>query len=158
MIDHRNANSYGHIITIEDPIEIIHHDKRALINQREVRIDTADFKVALRAAMRQDPDVILVGELREREVELQRIEAEKALEEQRKNIANVIRERVAVEKTVAQEEERIKEVREVSEAERAKHGERRAARPPRLTQTQCRRWLPTRLTMAPCPAWPSACR
>jgi uncharacterized membrane protein YqiK len=57
---------------------------------------------------------------REREVELQRIEKEKALEEERKNIANVIRERVAVEKTVAQEEERIKEVREVSEAERAK--------------------------------------
>ncbi|MEL2255922.1 hypothetical protein AAER79_30875, partial [Klebsiella pneumoniae] len=57
---------------------------------------------------------------REREVELQKIEKEKALEEQRKNIANVIRERVAVEKTVAQEEERIKEVREVSEAERVK--------------------------------------
>ena len=57
---------------------------------------------------------------REREVELQRIDSEKALEEQRKNIAVVIRERVAVEKTVAQEEERIKEVREVSEAERGK--------------------------------------
>ena len=57
---------------------------------------------------------------REREVELQRIEKEKALEEERKNIAAVIRERVAVEKTVAQEEERIKEVREVSEAERLK--------------------------------------
>jgi twitching motility protein PilT len=55
------------VVTIEDPIEIIHHDKRALINQREVRIDTADFQVAMRAAMRQDPDVIQIGEMRDPE-------------------------------------------------------------------------------------------
>ena len=67
MVDEINKNRDVHVVTIEDPIEIIHHDKRALINQREVRIDTADFKVAMRAAMRQDPDVILVGEMRDPE-------------------------------------------------------------------------------------------
>ncbi len=55
MVDEINKNRDVHVVTIEDPIEIIHHDKRALINQREVRIDTADFRVAMRAAMRQDP-------------------------------------------------------------------------------------------------------
>ena len=67
MVDEINVHRDVHVVTIEDPIEIIHHDKRALINQREVRIDTADFKVAMRAAMRQDPDVIQIGEMRDPE-------------------------------------------------------------------------------------------
>lgn len=67
MLDEINAKRDAHIMTIEDPIEIIHHDKRSLVNQREVRIDTADFNVAMRAAMRQDPDVILIGEMRDAE-------------------------------------------------------------------------------------------
>ncbi len=65
MIDHINANREVHILTIEDPIEVLHFDKLAMVNQREVRVDTGDFNVALRAAMRQDPDVILVGEMRD---------------------------------------------------------------------------------------------
>ena len=56
-----------HIVTIEDPIEVLHADKLAMVNQREVRVDTDDFTVAMRAAMRQDPDVILVGEIRDAE-------------------------------------------------------------------------------------------
>jgi twitching motility protein PilT len=67
MVDHINANREVHIVTIEDPIEIMHSDNLSMINQREVRLDTADFAVALRAAMRQDPDVILVGEMRDTE-------------------------------------------------------------------------------------------
>jgi twitching motility protein PilT len=67
MIDHINANREVHIVTIEDPIEVLHHDQLAMVNQREVRVDTEDFSVALRAAMRQDPDVILVGEMRDAE-------------------------------------------------------------------------------------------
>ena len=67
MIDHINTNREVHIVTIEDPIEVLHHDKLAMINQREVRVDTEDFSTALRAAMRQDPDVILVGEMRDAE-------------------------------------------------------------------------------------------
>ena len=65
MVDHINAQREVHIVTIEDPIEVLHHDRRGMINQREVRVDTNDFSVALRAAMRQDPDVILVGEMRD---------------------------------------------------------------------------------------------
>jgi twitching motility protein PilT len=65
MVDHINANREAHVVTIEDPIEVLHFDKLAMINQREVRVDTEDFSVALRAAMRQDPDVILVGEMRD---------------------------------------------------------------------------------------------
>jgi twitching motility protein PilT len=67
MIDHINLNREVHVVTIEDPIEIVHFDKLAMINQREVRVDTDDFHVALRAALRQDPDVILVGEMRDQE-------------------------------------------------------------------------------------------
>jgi twitching motility protein PilT len=67
MVDNINQNRDVHIVTIEDPIEILHFDKRAMVNQREVHVDTADFAVALRAAMRQDPDVILVGEMRDQE-------------------------------------------------------------------------------------------
>ncbi|HWC33674.1 MAG TPA: PilT/PilU family type 4a pilus ATPase [Mycobacteriales bacterium] len=67
MIDHININREVHVVTIEDPIEILHFDKLAMINQREVRVDTDDFHVALRAALRQDPDVILVGEMRDQE-------------------------------------------------------------------------------------------
>ena len=67
MIDHINNNREVHVVTIEDPIEVLHFDKLSMINQREVRLDTDDFGVALRAAMRQDPDVILVGEMRDHE-------------------------------------------------------------------------------------------
>jgi twitching motility protein PilT len=67
MVDHINTNREVHVITIEDPIEVLHRDKLAMINQRELRLDTADFAVALRAAMRQDPDVVLVGEMRDSE-------------------------------------------------------------------------------------------
>jgi twitching motility protein PilT len=67
MVDHINSNRECHIVTIEDPIEVLHRDALSMINQREVRLDTADFSIALRAAMRQDPDVILVGEMRDAE-------------------------------------------------------------------------------------------
>jgi len=67
MIDHINEHREVHVVTIEDPIEVLHFDKLAMINQREVRVDTEDFQVAMRAAMRQDPDVILVGEMRDME-------------------------------------------------------------------------------------------
>ena len=67
MIDHVNANNAVHIVTIEDPIEVLHADKLGMVNQREVRVDTDDFTIAMRAAMRQDPDVILVGEIRDAE-------------------------------------------------------------------------------------------
>ncbi len=65
MVDLINSYREVNIVTIEDPIEILHQDKKAIVSQREVRQDTADFTVALRAAMRQDPDVILVGEMRD---------------------------------------------------------------------------------------------
>ncbi len=67
MIDFVNENEYGHILTIEDPIEFVHESKRSLINQREVSRDTQSFNNALRSALREDPDVILVGELRDLE-------------------------------------------------------------------------------------------
>jgi twitching motility protein PilT len=65
MIDHINANRNVHIVTIEDPIEFLHRDKKSIVNQREVDVDTRSFAVALRSALRQDPDVILVGEMRD---------------------------------------------------------------------------------------------
>ena len=67
MIDHINETMAKHIVTIEDPIEFVHSDKRSVINQREVGMDTASFKRALRRVLRQDPDVILVGEMRDDE-------------------------------------------------------------------------------------------
>ncbi len=67
MIDHINATRACHIVTIEDPIEVIHPDQRAAVNQREVGVDTESFITAMRAAMRQDPDVILIGEMRDTE-------------------------------------------------------------------------------------------
>ena len=67
MIDYRNSNSYGHIITIEDPIEYIHPHKGCIIMQREVGIDTDDWGIALKNTLRQAPDVILLGEIRDRE-------------------------------------------------------------------------------------------
>jgi twitching motility protein PilT len=67
MIDHINNNRTCHIITIEDPIEFLHRDKKGYINQREVDVDTRNFSEALRGALRQDPDVILVGEMRDHE-------------------------------------------------------------------------------------------
>jgi twitching motility protein PilT len=67
MIDHINSTQRRHIVTIEDPIEFLHKDKKSIINQREVGMDTASFKQALRRVLRQDPDVILVGEMRDEE-------------------------------------------------------------------------------------------
>src|SRR5499425_3061527 len=67
MIDHINATRDEHIMTVEDPIEFLHRDKKSLVNQREVDVDTKGFSVALRSALRQDPDVILVGEMRDYE-------------------------------------------------------------------------------------------
>jgi twitching motility protein PilT len=65
MIDEINATRTAHIMTIEDPIEYLHRDKRSVINQREIGVDTTSFSMALRSALRQDPDVILVGEMRD---------------------------------------------------------------------------------------------
>ncbi len=67
LIDHRNTNSSGHIITIEDPIEFIHRHKRSIVNQREIGVDTRSFHQALKNTLRQAPDVILIGEIRDRE-------------------------------------------------------------------------------------------
>ena len=67
MIDHINSTETNHIITIEDPIEFLIRDKRSIINQREVGVDTMSFSQALKSALRQDPDVILVGEMRDME-------------------------------------------------------------------------------------------
>lgn len=67
MVDYININQQCHIITIEDPIEFVHHSKKSLINQRQVHRDTIDFAAALRSALREDPDVILLGEMRDLE-------------------------------------------------------------------------------------------
>lgn len=67
MVDHKNKNEYGHILTIEDPIEFVHESQKCLMNQREVHRDTHGFSQALRSALREDPDVILVGEMRDLE-------------------------------------------------------------------------------------------
>jgi twitching motility protein PilT len=67
MIDHINMNLSSNIVTIEDPIEFLHRDKKSIIAQREIRSDTRDFSSALRASFRQDPDVILIGEIRDSE-------------------------------------------------------------------------------------------
>ena len=67
MVNHRNENEYGHILTVEDPIEFVHESKKCLINQREVGGQTLSFSNALRSALREDPDAILVGELRDLE-------------------------------------------------------------------------------------------
>ncbi|USE00229.1 type IV pilus twitching motility protein PilT [Vibrio sp. SCSIO 43133] len=67
MVDHINQHQNKHILTIEDPIEFVHQNKKCLVNQREVHRDTHSFKAALRSALREDPDIILVGELRDQE-------------------------------------------------------------------------------------------
>src|SRR5439155_12795767 len=67
IVGHVNATRDSHIVTIEDPIEFLHDDKQSIVNQREVGLDTASFGEALRRALRQDPDVILIGELRDAE-------------------------------------------------------------------------------------------
>ena len=67
MIDHRNKNSASHIVTIEDPIEFLHSNQKSIVNQREVGLDTMSYHRALRSAMREAPDVILIGEIRDRE-------------------------------------------------------------------------------------------
>ena len=67
LIDHRNSNSAGHIITIEDPVEFVHRHKKSIVNQREVGMDTDSYEDALENTLRQAPDVILIGEIRNRE-------------------------------------------------------------------------------------------
>ena len=67
IIDYKNQTEHGHILTIEDPIEFIHESRKCLVNQREIDRDTNSFKQALRSALREDPDTILVGELRDLE-------------------------------------------------------------------------------------------
>src|SRR5207253_3013000 len=67
MVDHRNENSFGHIITIEDPVEFVHPHKNCILTQREVGIDTEGWGIALKNTLRQAPDVILMGEIRDRE-------------------------------------------------------------------------------------------
>jgi twitching motility protein PilU len=67
LIDYRNSNSSGHIITIEDPVEFVHRHKKSIVNQREVGLDTESYEDALKNTLRQAPDVILIGEIRDRE-------------------------------------------------------------------------------------------
>jgi twitching motility protein PilT len=67
MVDYKNNTEYGHILTVEDPIEFVHESKKCLVNQREVHRDTLGFNEALRSALREDPDIILVGEMRDLE-------------------------------------------------------------------------------------------
>jgi twitching motility protein PilU len=67
LIDHRNEHSTNHIITIEEPIEFLHHNKESIINQRELGLDTKSYERALKSAMREAPDVVLIGEIRDRE-------------------------------------------------------------------------------------------
>ncbi len=67
LIDHRNSNSSGHIVTIEDPVEFVHSHKKSIVNQREVGVDTRNWHNALKNTLRQAPDVILIGEIRDRE-------------------------------------------------------------------------------------------
>ena len=67
MVDYKNESEYGHILTVEDPIEFVHESKKCLVNQREVHRDTLGFNEALRSALREDPDTILVGEMRDLE-------------------------------------------------------------------------------------------
>ncbi|AKH20959.1 PilT/PilU family type 4a pilus ATPase [Sedimenticola thiotaurini] len=67
MIDHRNASTTGHILTIEDPVEFLHTHKKSVVDQREVGLDTLSYEVALKNAMREAPDVILIGEIRDRQ-------------------------------------------------------------------------------------------
>ena len=67
MIDHINSTREGHIVTIEDPIEVLHSDKKCIVNQREIGIDTESYADALRHVVRQDPDVVLIGEMRDHE-------------------------------------------------------------------------------------------
>ncbi|MCP4490802.1 MAG: PilT/PilU family type 4a pilus ATPase [Gammaproteobacteria bacterium] len=67
MVDYRNKNSYGHIITIEDPVEFVHEHQNCLVTQREVGVDTESYEIALKNTLRQAPDVILIGEIRDRE-------------------------------------------------------------------------------------------
>src|SRR5690606_4685252 len=67
MIDHRNKNSASHIVTIEDPIEFLHTNQKSIVNQRELGLDTHSYARALRSAMREAPDVVLIGEIRDRE-------------------------------------------------------------------------------------------
>jgi energy-coupling factor transporter ATP-binding protein EcfA2 len=81
MVDYINDHKHDHILTIEDPIEFVHENKKCLLNQREVHRDTLSFEAALRSALREDPDVILVGEMRDLEtIRLAMTAAETGLE------------------------------------------------------------------------------
>lgn len=73
MLDHRNANATGHILTIEDPVEFLHTHKKSVVDQREVGLDTLSYEIALKNAMREAPDVILIGEIRDRQTMSQAI-------------------------------------------------------------------------------------
>jgi twitching motility protein PilT len=75
MVGHINRTRRAHIVTIEDPIEVVHHDERSIIQQREVGLDTDSYAAALRHVVRQDPDVIFVGEIRDPESALSAIQA-----------------------------------------------------------------------------------
>lgn len=67
MIGHRNQNQAGHIVTIEDPIEFVHNHEKSIVTQREIGVDTENWEVALKNTLRQAPDVIMIGEVRDRE-------------------------------------------------------------------------------------------
>ena len=67
MVGHRNENSHGHIVTIEDPIEFVHEHKNCIVTQREVGVDAESWAIGLKNCLRQAPDVILIGEIRDRE-------------------------------------------------------------------------------------------
>ena len=67
MVDYRNSNQHGHILTIEDPVEFYHPNKKSIVNQREVGVDTLSYSAALRSSLREAPDVIQIGEIRDRE-------------------------------------------------------------------------------------------
>ncbi|HYW02640.1 MAG TPA: PilT/PilU family type 4a pilus ATPase [Gammaproteobacteria bacterium] len=67
MVNHRNQHLTGHILTIEDPIEFFHHNQRSIVNQRELGVDTRSYRNALRSALRESPDVVMIGEVRDRE-------------------------------------------------------------------------------------------
>ena len=72
MMDYRNENVSGHILTIEDPVEFLFKNKKSVVNQREIGTDTASLQVALKNALRQAPDVILIGEIRDRRNDVRR--------------------------------------------------------------------------------------
>src|SRR5205085_7133869 len=73
MVDYRNINMTGHVLCVEDPIEFMHHHKKSIVDQREIGIDTVSYAAALQNALREAPDVIAIGEIRDRETMQQAI-------------------------------------------------------------------------------------